>query len=227
MDKQTIIVTGGTGGLGHAVVPALLDAGYRVVVTYHVPSEWASLQQQLGAAAIEGMEVNLLDEVAVQGAVAAMQGPIYGLVNLAGGFAMASVVETTQELWRQQLDMNLTTALIMCRAVVPQMQQQGAGRIVNVSSAAVRQASANLVAYTVAKRGILALTETLAQELKNTAITVNAIMPGSLDTPANRAFVPERERLPLDRVASVITFLLSEGASGVTAAAIPITVTGK
>lgn len=224
---QTVLVTGGTGGLGRAVVPALVAAGYKVAVTYHVPSEWESMRQQVDPATVQGFEANLLDEAVVANVVSQLEGPVYGLVALAGGFEMASVVETSLDRWRHLFDLNLTTLLVACRAVLPGMQQAGQGRVVAVSSSAAPQAPANMVAYNVAKQGVIAFIETLAHELKGTALTANAIMPATLATPANLAETPDAHLLPLERVAGVITFLLGPGAAGVTAAAIPITVTTR
>ncbi len=226
MPNQRVIVTGGTGGLGRAVVAALLAADYAVSVTYNVRAEWDALQHEPGMDIVQGLEVNLLDEGSVQAALREVEGPVYGVVNLAGGFAMGAVHEMSLMSWNNLMALNLTTLLLMTKHTLPQMRAANAGRIIAVSSAAMLQAPAQLAAYNVSKRGVLTLVETLAHELQDTAITANAILPGTLDTPANRGSVPANQRVPLGRVSSVIRWLLSAEAAGVTGAAIPITLTG-
>jgi NAD(P)-dependent dehydrogenase (short-subunit alcohol dehydrogenase family) len=147
------------------------------------------------------------------------------LVNTVGGFAGGDLASTSLAEWRRMLDLNLTTAVIGCRGVLPAMTGARYGRIVNISSRAVAPPMGGFIAYTVGKAAIVTLTQALAQEVKAHGITVNAVMPSTMDTPANRQAMPDADRagwVSPDAVAAVIAFLTSDDAAGITGAAIPV-----
>ncbi len=224
---RPILITGGTGGLGHAVVARLL-VDYTCVVLYRSPAAWEALQQASGVTErLHGVEADLTDEAAVQRVVERAQaqvGPLYGLVHLAGGFlAGGSVAETTTATWQRLLDHNLTNAFVTMRAVLPQLLERGAGRIIAVGSAAALTKPAGIAGYVVAKASLNVLTDVLAKELKETGITVNIVLPGSMATPEMLMQMSLDKLVPLERVADTIAFLLSDAAASITGASIPIT----
>ncbi len=228
---RPILITGGTGGLGRAVVDRLL-ADHTCVVLYRSPAAWKALQQAFGVTErLHGVEADLTDEAAVQRAVAqarAWVGPLYGLVHLAGGFlAGGSVEETTIDTWQRLLAQNLTNAFVTMRTVLPQLRERGAGRIVAVGSAAALTKPAGIAGYVVAKASLNVLTDVLAKELKETGITVNIVLPGSMATPEMLKQMSRDKLVPLERVAATIAFLLSDAAASITGASIPITVPGS
>lgn len=224
---KVAIVTGGTGGLGVAVVERLLGAGATVITPYVNEAAFAQLRER--CLTVIGTCVDLTDEAAAKAAynaIAATHGGIDILVNSAGGFAGGEPVhQTPWSLWQSQLDINLKTAVISCAAAIPHMIARGGGAIVNVSSRTATQAGANLAAYAAAKRAVLQLTEALAAELLPHDITVNAVLPSVIDTPANRAAMPKanHERwVKPSEIAAVIHFLVGPAARIISGAAIPV-----
>ncbi|HET8797585.1 MAG TPA: SDR family oxidoreductase, partial [Thermoanaerobaculia bacterium] len=174
---KTLIVTGGTGGLGPTVV-ARLARDYRcVLLARHAsPDDPNILQADLG------------DESSVRAALAAAVerfGAPYGLVHMAGGYAGGTIRETSLDTWQKQMALNLTGAFIAIRETLAVMQSDAPGRIVAVSSEASTQKLASSAAYTVSKIGLNALIELTAKELAKTRITANAVVPGTLDTEAS------------------------------------------
>ncbi|HET8628688.1 MAG TPA: SDR family oxidoreductase, partial [Thermomicrobiales bacterium] len=172
---------------------------------------------------------DLTDEEQVGGAFAravAHFGGLDGLAALAGGYAGgAPVSETDLATWRGQQDVNLTTAFLACRAAVPHLVARGGGAIVTVGSRPALHGAATVAAYSAAKAGVLRLTEALAAELRDQDIAVNCILPGVIDTPANRAAMPrakhERWVAP-DAIAAVVRWLLGPEARIISGAAIPV-----
>jgi NAD(P)-dependent dehydrogenase (short-subunit alcohol dehydrogenase family) len=141
------------------------------------------------------------------------------LVNAAGGFAAGDLLATGAATWRHMLALNLDSAYLVCRAALPSMVAAGRGRIVNVASRAVVPPAGGFLAYTVAKTGVIALTRALAQEVRRHGITVNAVLPSTMDTPANRAAMPGADRarwVAPASVAGAILFLASDAAADVT-----------
>lgn len=231
LDSKVAIVTGGTGGLGEAVVAALLAAGAAVVVPHRRAADLAELRARLGlpeSAPLGGMVLDLTDEAAVQRAyaeAAAQHGGLDILVNIAGGYGGGKPVhETPWSLWQTQLDMNLKTTVLSCQAAVPHMLARG-GAIVNVGTRTATQPAKNLAAYAAAKRAVTQLTEALAAELREQNITANLVLPSTIDTPANR----ERDSsagggrwVQPAEIAQVILFLAGPDARIISGAAIPV-----
>lgn len=224
------IVTGGSGGLGRAVVAAFLAEGAHVAAIAHHESSLAPLRLLPGAdASLLPLAVDLLDVPAVEQAVLTVRewgGRLDILVNAAGANAGGKPVgASADDEWRTMLDANLLTALHATRAVLPTMVAQGGGRIVNVSSRAAVAGRRNAAAYAVAKQAVITLTETQAEELRDDHITVNAVLPSVINTPANRAAMPKANhaRWPTpEQIARVIAFLASDDAAIISGAAIPV-----
>jgi NAD(P)-dependent dehydrogenase (short-subunit alcohol dehydrogenase family) len=218
MDKGTIIVTGAAGGLGRVVAARLQQAGWAVAALGR--GDAASLPAE---ASFRLGGVDLEDEAGLAKAVAAL-GALAGLVNCAGGFAWETVGEGSGATWDRLHALNVRTALHACKAVLPALAEGGA--IVNIGAMAAARAERGMAAYTAAKSCVLRLTEGLAAELKPRGIRVNAVLPSIIDTPANRADMPDADFtawVTTDELANVIAFLLSDEASGITGAAIPVT----
>ena len=198
---KTLIVTGGTGGLGTTVVQRL-SRDYQCVLLRH-------------------SQVDLMSERSIRDALAAIDAP-YGLVHMAGGYAGGAVSETSSDDWQRMIGLNLTSSFLVIRETLARMRRDAPGRIVAISSEATRSKFAGAAAYTISKTGLNVLIELTAAELARTPITVNALLPGTLDTPAMREAMPDAPRVPLDRVAETIAFLLSDAAAGISGALIPL-----
>jgi NAD(P)-dependent dehydrogenase (short-subunit alcohol dehydrogenase family) len=194
---KTLIVTGGTGGLGTVVVERLARH-YDCVLL--------------------GRDDFATDET-LRTAIAKNGAP-YGLLHMAGGYAGGSVSETSPDAWDQMISLNATLAFRAVRATLAAMRRDQPGRIVAISSEATVTKFAGAAAYVVSKTALNTLIELTAAELAGTPITANALLPGTLDTPASRNAMPDAPRVPLERVAETIAFLLSEGAGSVNGALI-------
>jgi NAD(P)-dependent dehydrogenase (short-subunit alcohol dehydrogenase family) len=232
LSSKIAIVTGGTGGLGSAVVAELLSAGATVSVPMRDANELDALRQRLSLPAdapLSGAEVDLTDEAAVNAymrRVASEHGGIDILVNIAGGFGGGKPVhEAGWAIWEEQLALNLKTAVLSCAGAIPHMLARGGGAIVNVGSRTATQAGKNTAAYAASKRAVLQLTEALAAELRDQNITANAILPSVIDTPANRKSMPNADHtrwVQPAEIAAVISFLVGPHARIISGAAIPV-----
>lgn len=221
-----VIVTGGTGALGGAVVAGLLDRGAICHVPYVVAAEAETFRHR------NHERVRLLPTgtLADEAAVAAIYGgiaPLWASIHLAGGFAMADIVATGKTGLAAQFEMNLVSAFLCCRAAVQAMRRAGGGRIVNVAArpALEPRLGAGMVAYTVSKAGVAALTQALAQEVAGDGILVNAVAPSILDTPANRASMPKADHAlwpKVEEVAETILFLASPANAVTRGAVVPV-----
>ena len=220
LDGKSVLITGGTGNLGRHVVKRFLEAGGQIHVPVFDPDEADELTAFLGdgAEAVDfHHDADLTDPRVVDSIMEAMAGPEASgpdiVLNLAGGFAMAPIDETSPELWQRMIAMNATTAFLASRAAFPAMSRRGWGRIVNVSALPALEGGApQLTAYGAAKSAVLNLTRSLAQEAAELGITVNAILPSIIDTPANREAMPEADTsgwIPPAEIADVCLFLAS------------------
>jgi len=209
MEGRQVVVSGGAGALGRTVVQAFVAAG----ATVHVPVRGrAPADGVAGARYVAGVE--LTDERAVASFYAALPDHLWASVHVAGGFAMAGITETSLADLRAQLDMNLTSAFLCCREAVRRFRAQpdAGGRLVNVASRAALQPAGGKTAYTVAKCGVVALTQALADELAGEGILVNAVAPGTIDTAANRAAMPASAAgrfVSPEEIAAVLLWLAS------------------
>lgn len=222
MDR-TAVVTGGTGGLGAAVTHAFLGAGWRVVVPYYEPRE---LERVTAHDALELVEADLTDPASVARLMATAGDSLRALVNLVGGFhAGDRVHETPVETFEAQLRLNLRPTYLACAAAIPAMLAAGEGAIVCVSSRAALQPFAGGAAYATAKGAVLAFTDALHAEYNDDGIRTNAILPSIIDTPANRASMPEADAskwVTPEEIAGTILFLCSPDSSPVGGAHVPV-----
>jgi NAD(P)-dependent dehydrogenase (short-subunit alcohol dehydrogenase family) len=209
-----VVVTGGTGALGTAVVSALVEAGAVCHVPYINPSEAERFPLRTHAQVRLVADVELTDEAAVATLYDGVP-KLWASIHIAGGFAMSPIAETTKSALMQQVDMNLVTAFLCCRAAVNAMTRGGnGGRIVNVATrnALEWRTGAGTVAYTASKTAVAAMTVALAEEVVRAGILVNAIAPSTLDTPANRKAMPKADHAAwakVEDVAATILFLAS------------------
>ena len=226
---RTVVITGAAGNLGRAVADAFAGRGANLVL---VDLKNEALQRVFGMGDSRRLlaAANLLDQAQLDAmAMQAVErfGRIDVLANLAGGFRMGEPVHATSDTtWKFLLDINAGTLLHAVRAVVPRMLAQGGGRIVNVGAYAAQKGAAQMGAYIAAKSAVIRLTETLAAELRDKKINVNCVLPTIIDTPENRAAMPDvdpgRWVAPAD-LASVIVFLASDAARAIHGAALPVT----
>ncbi len=220
-----VIVTGGFGALGRAVVAELVGRGHTVAVVDAAPAPASS-----PAAALFG-GVDLTQEAAVEAAysaIASQLGSLDGLVNVAGGFVWEPMEGGSLENWDKMYRINLRTAAASCRAALPYLLKQG-GAIVNVGAAAAAQPGLGMAPYAASKAGVRALTESLAEELRTKNVRVNALLPTIIDTPANRADMPDADTTAWVRpqaAAKVIAFLLSPDSAAITGASLPLSLAG-
>jgi len=228
MRGKTVVVTGGFGALGGGVAAAAVDRGASVAVLDVASSAPAALADRLGPNALILGGVDLSSPEGALKAMAAVKvkfGRLDALLNIAGGFQWEMVEDGKAESWDRMFALNLQTALNACKAALPYLLESGAGRIVNVGAQTALKAAAGFGPYAASKSAVHRLTECLADELKLKGVTVNAVLPSIIDTPANRRDMPktdfDRWVSPAD-LAAVILFLASDEAKAVTGALIPV-----
>jgi NAD(P)-dependent dehydrogenase (short-subunit alcohol dehydrogenase family) len=222
MQGKVAIVTGGSGAIGTAVVRSLLDEGATVVVAGR--SALARVEDRLSF-----VETDVTNEESVHSLVervAAVQGTVHALFNVAGGFKYGPAVdELAMADWDSLLDLNLKSAFLCMKHVLPVMKEQRYGRIVSVAARSGLKGDAMVAPYAVSKGGVILLTQTVAEESKAYGVTANAVLPSIVDTPANRASMPDADFsawvAPAD-LAEVMVFLASDRARAVTGAAVPV-----
>ncbi|WP_445678698.1 SDR family NAD(P)-dependent oxidoreductase [Radicibacter daui] len=226
-----VLITGAAGNLGAAVAAELASQGFRLALAERTPKKLealvASLPDRTECLKLPGLDLG--DLAVCRQAVEAVRshfGGLGGLVNTVGGFDMAAVGEEGLDQWDRLLGLNARTTYTISAAVLPVMQQAGYGRILHVAAAPGLKAGAKQAAYAASKAAVIRLTEAMAAENRAHGITANCILPGTLDTPQNRAAMPEADRsgwLAPASLARLMAFLVSPGASAVTGAAIPAT----
>jgi NAD(P)-dependent dehydrogenase (short-subunit alcohol dehydrogenase family) len=210
--NRHVVVTGGTGALGGAVVGALVAAGAVCHVPYLVAAEAEHFPLKDHARVKLTAAIDLTDEAAVAHLYGGVSG-LWASIHLAGGFAMSAVAATSKADLMKQVSLNLVTAFLCCGAAVNAMAGAG-GRIVNVAArpALEWRTGAGMAAYTASKAGVAALTAALAEEVAKSGILVNAVAPSIMDTPANRAAMPQADFAAwpkVEEVAATILFLAS------------------
>ena len=222
MEGKIVVVTGASGALGKVVVASALARGARVAAIDHAASAMKATPER-----IELGGVDLTDATEAKKAIDAAAshfGKLDALINIAGGFAFETVVEGDPKTWQRMYALNVLTALNASRSAIAHLTASGAGRIVNVGAMGALQAGAGMGAYAASKAGVRRLTEALAAEWKG-KITVNAVLPSTIDTAANRASMPDADFAKWVRpeeLAEVILFLTSDAASAVTGALLPV-----
>jgi NAD(P)-dependent dehydrogenase (short-subunit alcohol dehydrogenase family) len=222
LSGKRIAVTGAGGALGSAMVREALKSGARVAAIDRSDLTQHSLE---GAVLVGGVDLTQPQETqrALATAAQRLEG-LDGLVNIAGAFRWEKIAGGSSEVWDQLYAVNLRTAVNASRAALPFLTHQG-GRIVNVGAMAAAHAGAGMGAYAASKAGVVRLTEALAEELKDQGVTVNVVLPSTIDTPANRTDMPTADFtrwVTAEALAGVIIFLLSDAASVITGASIPV-----
>ncbi len=226
---RTVVATGGSGALGRAVVRRFLEAGDRVVVPWIVEAEREELAgeqaEALRAQRLVLLEADVAEEAGARAAVEAA-GDLTVLINGVGGFeGGAPVHETELAVWDRMLRLNLRCAVAMSRAALPSLLRRGSGAILNVASQAAFDRPAGLAAYSASKAALVAFTETLQREVGADGVRVNAVVPTTIDTPANRAAMPDADFsawTPPARIASVLLWLASDEARSVRGGFVPV-----
>jgi NAD(P)-dependent dehydrogenase (short-subunit alcohol dehydrogenase family) len=225
LHDRNFVITGGFGSLGRAVGAELAARGAHVALLDRAAAPAASASD---SATLLCGGVDLADARAAAQAfdeLAARMGGIDGLVNVAGGFAWEKVNNGAIETWDRMYSVNLRTAVIASQSALPHLLKRGVGRIVNVGALAAVKAGAGMGAYAASKAGVARLTEAMAEELKDSGITVNAVLPSIIDTPANRSDMPQADAsrwVTPQALAQVIVFLLSAEAAPISGACLPV-----
>ncbi|MCB9377336.1 MAG: SDR family NAD(P)-dependent oxidoreductase [Holophagales bacterium] len=229
---RTALLCGASGALGGALTRRLAAAGARIAALDRKPERLTEELVAAGLAVGDRLSVHAVDfaelasvERGVDAAVA-RHGALHHVFNVAGAFGMADSVEaTSDELWSKMWEANFRTTLQVCRAVAPRLKRQGEGTIVNVGSRGALRGDAGVVAYSVAKAAVVRLTESLAAEGKGNGMRANCVLPGTIDTPANRKAMPDADFstwVDLDALVDAMLFLASPAARAVTGAALPV-----
>lgn len=221
--SSSVIVSGGTGGLGAAVTATLLEAGWRVVVPYVEERELERVERH---PRLELIAADLFEAAAAADVVAAAGERLGALVNLVGGFASGGRVhETPVEEFEEQFRLNLRPAYLLCQAALPRMLESGGGSIVCVSTRAALRPFSGAAGYISSKAAVLAFVDALAAEYTQEGVRANAILPSVIDTPGNRASQPDADHsrwVTPAQIAQVIEFLCSERSSVTSGAHIPV-----
>lgn len=231
LDGRVVMVTGAVGNLGQATAGVLQGFGARTVLIDRVADrlrkaypELADSKDHLLAGDVDATDSGKMSAV-VQAAVDRF-GRVDGLVNTVGTFRGGKPAhEESDDTWHLLFEVNVKAVLSACRAVVPAMTEQKSGQIVNVASKAALSGVAGLSAYSASKSAVMRLTESMAAELWDSGIRANCVLPGTIDTPQNRAAMPNADHskwTPPEDIAKVVAFLLSDLAGRISGAAIPI-----
>jgi NAD(P)-dependent dehydrogenase (short-subunit alcohol dehydrogenase family) len=231
MDGNVVLITGAAGNLGRVVVAELAQTGAKMVWVERDGTALDKLADTLPAT-VEVLKLGGIDLTNIDACRKAIQdtleayGRIDALVNTVGGFQMGPVDEEGIALWDRLFNLNAHTAYAISAAVLKPMQAAGYGRIVHIAAAPGLKAGANQSAYAASKGAVIRLTEAIAAENRDKRITANCILPGTIDTPQNRAAMPNAKTeswVTPQSIAQLITFLISPAAAVVTGAAIPAT----
>jgi NAD(P)-dependent dehydrogenase (short-subunit alcohol dehydrogenase family) len=205
-EGRHIVVTGGTGALGTAIVDRLVRAG----ATCHIPAPFEGEGSEAERVHIT-RRVDLTDEDAARAYYASLP-PLWASIHAAGGFAMASVVDTSLAQFDAMYRLNAVTCFLSCREAIRAMRPQGGGRIVNVAARPAVSPTGGLIAYTTSKAAVASMTQCLAEEVRGEDILVNAVLPSIIDSPANRAGMPDanHQAWPTPaQIAEAVSFLAS------------------
>ena len=222
MNGAVIVITGAQGALGRSVADLALARGAHVAGIDHAQAEIPASDDRIELGGVDLSDPEQA-KVAID-SVAAHFGTLDALINIAGAFAFENAADGDDTVWDKMHARNLTTALHASRAAIPHLVRSSTGRIVNIGAMGALQAGAGMGPYAASKSGVHRLTEALASEWKG-KITVNAVLPSTIDTPANRASMPKADFdkwVTPQELAEVILFLASDAASGVTGALIPV-----
>jgi NAD(P)-dependent dehydrogenase (short-subunit alcohol dehydrogenase family) len=233
LKDKVAIVTGATGALGRVVTRRLVQNGAKIVALYRKEKALDELREFLGdqGSSVTGVLGDATDPQSVQGLVQKAideHGRIDILLNIVGAYSGGKIIaDTDEKTWDQMMNVNLKSAFLCSKAVLPRMMEQKYGKIVNVSArtAVQRGSRARSGAYAVSKAGVVTLTEALAEETKDQGIQVNCIMPSTIDTEANRKMLPKADFtkwVDPEEIAEVIMFLVSDASKPTSGASIPV-----
>ncbi len=229
--EKTVVITGGTGGLGTSLVRRLMVEDYRLAVTYLLPDEAREFEQEIDVDEDRLLltRVDATNPEAVESLfkdVSDKWGAIHGLCSLVGGWAGGRDVEETDDVrFDRMLDINLRSAFYAVRAAVPYLKEAGWGRVVLVGSRAAIDFPESQAAFNIAKAGVVALGRSVAQELDGTGVTANVLMPSVIDTPVTRQSLPYADYVNWptpDEIAAVAQFVLSDESGVMNGALIPV-----
>lgn len=228
---RTILITGATGALGRVVARTLAATGARLALTARQQTELEALAGEIGLPSERALPraadlAKAEDVKALMQAISARWGGVDVLLNIAGGWrGGARLAELAEEEWNATLDMNLRSAYLINRAVLPYMVQRGWGRIINIASKAAVEPGPRQAAYNVAKAGVVALTASIAAEYRRQGVAANVILPSIIDTPGNRAQMPDADFtrwVKPEELAALILFLCGEAGAALNGASIPV-----
>ena len=229
---HVIVVTGASGNVGRAVVRRFAAAGAHMVCLDRSGSRLPELFPELAASDEHLVPADSIDVTDPESfapavdAVIARFGRIDGLMHTVGGYRAGTPIhETPVEDWEFMINLNARSVFVTNRAVIPHMLERGAGKIINVASRAALAGEAESGPYSAAKSAVVRLTEAIAHEVHDAGINVNCVLPGTIDTPENRAAAPGEDFstwVPPDQPAGVFLFLASESARAITGASIPV-----
>lgn len=218
---MTVLVAGGTGYLGNAVVRELIGSGYDVAATWVIERE----RERLESEPVELIEADLFDADQVDAAIAAVS-ELEAVVNLVGGFSDGPRVhETDPDEFERMLRLNVIPGFLLARAAMPRMMERGGGAFVGVSARPALRPFAGAAGYISSKAAVLALVQALDAEYKGEGIRCNAILPSVIDTPANREAMPDADHakwVPPQQIAKVVRFLVSDDSAPTSGAAVPV-----
>lgn len=224
---KVIAVTGAFGNLGTAIARCAARRGARLALIDRTPAPLQLHPDLSGALALGGIDLASSDAAReAMDKAAAHFGGLDALVNAAGTFRWETLAEGSTDTWDFLYSVNVRTAVAASQAALPHLVARGAGRIVNIGANAATRAAAGMGPYAASKAAVARLTESLAEELKDRGVTVNAVLPSIIDTPQNRADMPDADFsrwVAPEAIAEVILFLVSEAAAAVTGALIPVT----
>lgn len=231
LTDRVVVIAGATGGLGSAVTLTFAQTEARLVLVSTSGEKLAHLADHAGLSAERVLtvptDVTRVDRVdRLVGAVMARFGRVDALLNTVGGWQGGQrVVDTAVDDWEHMLTLNLRTAFLLSRAVLPPMLEAGWGRIVHVASKTAVEPRAKVAGYATSKMGLITLTEVIAAEVKGHGVTANVLLPSTIDTLANRRMMPEADQgkwVQPERIAIAMRFLCSEAAAPINGARIPI-----
>jgi NAD(P)-dependent dehydrogenase (short-subunit alcohol dehydrogenase family) len=218
---MTVLVAGGTGYLGNAVVRELIGSGYEVAATWVVERE----RERLESEPVELIEADLFVPEQVEAATAAVD-DLDAVVNLVGGFSDGPLVhETDPQAFERMWRLNVMPGFLLARAAMPRLMERGGGAFVGVSARPALRPFPGAAGYISAKAAVLALIQALDAEYKAHGIRCNAILPSVIDTPANREAIPNADHakwVPPEQIAKVVRFLVSDDSAPTTGAAVPV-----
>ncbi len=230
LEGKIAIITGGSGGLGKSVVNLFLEQGANVICTYYKEEELKKLtplmdQFPKSVVIVKGNVTKEKAILKVVNNVVKRLKSIDILINIVGGFTMGEITKTGMDDFNRMVDMNLKSAFVCSKSVIPQMINQKHGKIINVGAKPALNGAAGMTAYAASKAGVVNLTKSLAEEVLKHNINVNAIIPGTIDTEANRQAMPNAKHknwVKPEEIARVMLFLSTKDSDPITGATIPV-----